>query len=194
MSHEASADQHADGCAVVGVHTYADCRPPGVRSVTEELRGDLRAAISNAYYENRGKGQTMESAADDAVDAVLAILALGPVRPVPEEAVLDRIIADNGLWTEANRPVLRALLSAERVHPSDLDKPERDWRPGHASAYNRPAAPERVERCGFEGCGKPQDAARHRYCNHVPARPGHGALPECHDFEPPAATPEPRRG
>ena len=38
-------------------------------------RGSLRAAISNAYYENRGKGQTMETAADAATDAVCEVLA-----------------------------------------------------------------------------------------------------------------------
>lgn len=38
------------------------------------LREDIRSAISNAYYENRGAGQTMETAADDAVAAVMEIL------------------------------------------------------------------------------------------------------------------------
>lgn len=42
---------------------------------TAALRDDIRSAISNAYYENRGKGQTMETAADAAADAVLAIIA-----------------------------------------------------------------------------------------------------------------------
>lgn len=39
------------------------------------LSDDIRSAISNAYYENRGKGQTMETAADAATAAVMALLA-----------------------------------------------------------------------------------------------------------------------
>lgn len=36
-------------------------------------RSELRAAISDAYYEARNEGRTMESAADVAVDAVLEV-------------------------------------------------------------------------------------------------------------------------
>lgn len=34
----------------------------------------IRAAISNAYYEARNEGRTMEQAADDATAAVLALI------------------------------------------------------------------------------------------------------------------------
>lgn len=40
------------------------------------LRDEIRAAISNAYYEARNTHRTMEAAADDAVDAVMVIVAL----------------------------------------------------------------------------------------------------------------------
>lgn len=40
-----------------------------------DLRTEVRTAISNAYYEARNHGQTMETAADDAVRAVMGILA-----------------------------------------------------------------------------------------------------------------------
>lgn len=36
-------------------------------------RADVRAAISNAYYEARNHGQTMEQAADHAADAVMEV-------------------------------------------------------------------------------------------------------------------------
>jgi hypothetical protein len=38
-------------------------------------RNAVRAAISNAYYEARNAGRTMEAAADEATEAVLAIIA-----------------------------------------------------------------------------------------------------------------------
>jgi hypothetical protein len=37
-------------------------------------REAIRAAISNAYYEARNEGRTMEQAADDATDRVLALV------------------------------------------------------------------------------------------------------------------------
>jgi Asp/Glu/hydantoin racemase len=39
------------------------------------IREDVRAAISNAYYEARNNGRTMEQAADDATAGVLAVIA-----------------------------------------------------------------------------------------------------------------------
>ena len=39
------------------------------------LRGEVRAAISNAYYDARNAGRTMEHAADDAADRVIACLS-----------------------------------------------------------------------------------------------------------------------
>lgn len=45
------------------------------RDLSPETRALLRAAISNAYYDARNAGRTMESAADAAVDAIEPILA-----------------------------------------------------------------------------------------------------------------------
>lgn len=39
------------------------------------LQADIRAAISNAYYEARNHGQTMEVAADNAATSVMAVLS-----------------------------------------------------------------------------------------------------------------------
>ena len=39
-----------------------------------EPRNQIRAAISNAYYEARNDGLTMETAADNATEAVLEVL------------------------------------------------------------------------------------------------------------------------
>lgn len=45
-----------------------------MREVSPELRSQVRAAISNAYYEARNEGRTMESAADDATEKVLDVM------------------------------------------------------------------------------------------------------------------------
>lgn len=42
--------------------------------MSTDLRAEVRKAISDAYYEARNDGQTMETAADNAADAVTAIL------------------------------------------------------------------------------------------------------------------------
>lgn len=42
----------------------------------DTLRSDIRAAISNAYYDARNAGRTMEHAADDAADRVMACLSV----------------------------------------------------------------------------------------------------------------------
>lgn len=39
-----------------------------------ELQSKIRAAISNAYYDARNEGQTMEAAADNATAAVVALI------------------------------------------------------------------------------------------------------------------------
>lgn len=59
-------------------------------------RSDIRAAISNAYYENRGKGQTMETAADAAADAVMALLAAQPGRSARDgvEVSVEEVIVE----------------------------------------------------------------------------------------------------
>lgn len=43
-------------------------------TITEEVRARLRAAISDAYYNARNDGRTMESAADDATSRVVVII------------------------------------------------------------------------------------------------------------------------
>lgn len=43
--------------------------------ISDGLRGQIRAAISNAYYEARNHGQTMEVAADNATAKVVALIA-----------------------------------------------------------------------------------------------------------------------
>jgi hypothetical protein len=45
------------------------------RPLQSETRAQLRAAISDAYYEARNKGRTMEAAADDAVEAIVPIVS-----------------------------------------------------------------------------------------------------------------------
>jgi hypothetical protein len=58
----------------------------------------VRAAISNAYYEARNKGQTMEAAADVATESLMKIIdsvhqnALGYGRALGEQAVLDSVL------------------------------------------------------------------------------------------------------
>lgn len=41
----------------------------------DTLRGEIRAAISNAYYDARNTGRTMEHAADEAANQVLALVS-----------------------------------------------------------------------------------------------------------------------
>jgi len=55
------------------------------------LRKEVRRVITNAYYDCRNEGETMETAADRAADSVMAVL------PDYEAAVavLERIIAAN---------------------------------------------------------------------------------------------------
>lgn len=43
--------------------------------ITQDLRDKLRAAISDAYYDGRDLGKTMEESADDALAAVVSVLA-----------------------------------------------------------------------------------------------------------------------
>lgn len=42
--------------------------------LSDEARASLRKAISDAYYEARNQGQTMEAAADNAVAAIEPIV------------------------------------------------------------------------------------------------------------------------
>lgn len=44
------------------------------REVSQETKDQIRSAISNAYYDARNTGRTMESAADAAVEALVPIL------------------------------------------------------------------------------------------------------------------------
>lgn len=58
-------------------------------------RDEMRAAISNAYYEARNNGRTMEQAADDAVAGVLGVIATMPddksLRLAVHKAITDRL-------------------------------------------------------------------------------------------------------
>lgn len=65
-----ATDGSAQRCRI---HTQADFNA-SARPLTDELKSDIRAAISNAYYEARNAGRTMEHAADDAVEALTPIL------------------------------------------------------------------------------------------------------------------------
>lgn len=53
----------------------AKAASPAARDFSPELLGMVRKAISDAYYDARNDGQTMEVAADRAVDALKPILA-----------------------------------------------------------------------------------------------------------------------
>lgn len=48
--------------------------PPACQTTTGPDREKIRAAITNAYYEARNSGGTMETAADAAADAVMALV------------------------------------------------------------------------------------------------------------------------
>ncbi len=82
----------------------------------------VREAITNAYYDARNAGRTMEDAADDARDAVLA--ALG----IPADATTDDIKAANLAGIAGRSPVdVRAgLILLDRLRNSsyrqDVDK------------------------------------------------------------------------
>lgn len=45
------------------------------RDLSPETRVLIRAAISDAFYEARNEGRTMEAAADDAVERLVPIIA-----------------------------------------------------------------------------------------------------------------------
>lgn len=49
------------------------------------LRDDVRAAISNAYYDARNAGRTMEHAADVATDAVMQLVMPPTASDLPDE-------------------------------------------------------------------------------------------------------------
>jgi hypothetical protein len=56
-------------------HEEAKAANTGGRDLSPELLGTVRKAISDAYYDARNNGQTMEAAADAAVAALKPILA-----------------------------------------------------------------------------------------------------------------------
>lgn len=62
-------------------------------------RNAVRAAISNAYYEARNAGRTMEQAADEATEAVLAIT----------EARIEQVLSTYSRW----------LFDKQGVHDAD---------------------------------------------------------------------------
>ena len=80
------------------------------------LREEVRAKISDAYYDARNAGQTMETAADVAADAVLAVVK---ARLLSDEALKAagaamRPMVSAQTWTDKRhgRPVLSAAWSA----------------------------------------------------------------------------------
>lgn len=105
------------------------------RPISPELRDDLRAAISNAYYEARNvPGKTMEHAADDAVEAVLPIVEavdenarggewvdlIRTARPTahgPSVLALARMLEDEESTPEPLRTIAAAFLRTTTPEP-----------------------------------------------------------------------------
>lgn len=81
-------------------------------------RDKIRAAISNAYYDTRNTGGTMETAADRAADAVFALLAVDAARLRAAMALRNDLLSWNpghGDYKTAGRELDRALY----VTPAD---------------------------------------------------------------------------
>lgn len=82
---------------------------------------EIRRAITNAYYDARNTGGTMETAADRATDAVVALIEADPaeVKVRAATALRDELLSFNighGDYRAAGR-----MLGAALEHP---DKPE----------------------------------------------------------------------
>lgn len=72
-----------------------------------DLRAEVRKAISDAYYEARNNGQTMETAADNAADAVTAILTARLDATVEElKPIFANVAGEVALMSRAARTVL----------------------------------------------------------------------------------------
>lgn len=85
------------------------------------LRPEMRAAISNAYYDTRHEGQTMEVAADRAVDAVLALL------DEPKEGEKSLPTGPSVTWRPADRTVLAVMAPiVDGLCPGCGTKPSRE--------------------------------------------------------------------
>ena len=70
------------------------------------LRSEVRRVVTDAYYEARNAGETMETAADNAADAVMALAAFRPAAK-PEAGLrmaLARWIVDEGDGSMSVRP------------------------------------------------------------------------------------------
>lgn len=87
------------------------------------IREDVRKAISDAYYEARNNGHTMEQAADTATDAVLALGEHIEVTVQTSAALGELVTGEEG----------RAATFTEVADAFDtwavryLDDPEGDW-------------------------------------------------------------------
>lgn len=83
--------------------------------MAEDLRDTVRTAISNAYYGARNHGQTMEQAADDAADAVMAVHATDDITFLRARAEQLHKKADKAARTPAGRPHA-AVLRQQAAH------------------------------------------------------------------------------
>ena len=75
----------------------------------------IRAAISNAYYEARDSGQTMEIAADIATSAVLAIEAESSALDVERLALREALAAWDAIEGSDLADRLRAFIAAGKM-------------------------------------------------------------------------------
>lgn len=83
---------------------------------TTTNKQEIRAAISNAYYDARNTGRTMEAAADAAVEAVLAI-----TQPI-------NVVFDGPPSHEAGRFVEVELDDGRSIHVGEWsERPDGLW-------------------------------------------------------------------
>lgn len=83
------------------------------REVSPETKAQIRAAISNAYYEARNQGRTMESAANAAVEAVLATMQ-------PINVIIDGPPShESGRFVEVELDDGRGVRAGEWIERSD---------------------------------------------------------------------------
>lgn len=170
-------------------------------SIDVGARAAIRAAISNAYYETRNAGGTMEDAADAAADAVARLV------PAEDEGRPD-------LASEYGRLLAwRDRLVSEGADPADLEMPERPLsvapRPAEDEGRLREAAAlalscldVMVERQTLTGAQRARNALRaalaatpepqyHTDTGHRISTPP-SECPRCIRDHALAATPEPR--
>lgn len=99
--------------------------------MSDDLRKDIRTAITNAYYDARNDGRTMESAADIAADAVMVVVAAaeGPVmiaRMMERRGELEACGQRAVLTHPSTVTGLGGHLSRSCTHPKGHDGPHDD--------------------------------------------------------------------